>query len=118
MPVKLRLQRFGQRNLPYYRIVAANSRSPRDGKFLQIVGTYNPVPDKNGLKEVRINEKAAKYWLSEGAIPSERVAYLLGEYGLTPRIPQRFSANKILSKKEIKEHGQDPVLICKKLGLL
>jgi len=74
MAVKLRLTRIGKKKQPQYRIVAADERSPRDGRFLEIVGHYNPLQDPSGLTVD--NAKAVK-WLSQGAQPTERVAKLL-----------------------------------------
>ena len=74
MAVKLRLTRVGKTKQPQYRIVAADSRSPRDGRFIEIVGHYNPLTDPSSLTVD--NDKAVK-WLSEGAQPTERVAKLL-----------------------------------------
>ncbi len=74
MAVKLRLTRVGKTKQPQYRIVAADSRSPRDGRFIQIVGTYNPRTEPSALKVD--NEKAVK-WLLQGAQPTERVKKLL-----------------------------------------
>ncbi|KAL2629028.1 hypothetical protein R1flu_013714 [Riccia fluitans] len=83
--VRLRLARFGRRNLPFYRITAADSRAPRDGKHLEVVGHYNPIPGKDGLKRIGINTERIKYWLSVGAQPSHPVARLLHLAGLMPR---------------------------------
>ena len=79
MVVRLRLQRFGRTHAPFYRMVAANARAPRDGKFLEIVGTYNPIANKAGMKEIRLKEDRLKYWLAVGAQPSGRVAWILGQ---------------------------------------
>ena len=68
MAVKLRLKRMGTKKKPYYRVVAADSRSPRDGKFIELVGTYNPITG-----EKSINEEIAIKWLSNGAIPTDTV---------------------------------------------
>jgi small subunit ribosomal protein S16 len=89
MPVKLRLQRFGRRNLPFYRIVAADSRSPRDGRFIENVGTYNPTPFSDGIKEVTANSERIKYWIVNGAQPTKRVGWLLGKVGLLPPLPPK-----------------------------
>jgi small subunit ribosomal protein S16 len=67
MVVRLRLQRFGRTHAPFYRMVAANARTPRDGKFLEVVGTYNPIANKHGMKEIRLKEDRLKYWLGVGA---------------------------------------------------
>jgi small subunit ribosomal protein S16 len=74
MAVKLRLTRIGKKKQPQYRIVAADARSPRDGRFIEILGHYNPQLNPSGLTVD--NEKAVK-WLSQGAQPTERVAKLL-----------------------------------------
>ena len=78
MAVKLRLTRVGSKKNPVYRIVAADSRSPRDGKFLEIVGRYNPQTDPSTIE---INEERIKDWLSKGAQPSETVQRLLKAKG-------------------------------------
>ena len=78
MVVRLRLQRFGRTHSPFYRMVAANAKAPRDGKFLEIVGTYNPIANKKtGVKEIRLKTDRLKYWLSVGAQPSEMVSKLI-----------------------------------------
>jgi small subunit ribosomal protein S16 len=74
LAVKLRLTRVGSKKNPVYRIVAADSRSPRDGKFLEIVGRYNPQTDPSTIE---VNEERVKDWLSKGAQPSPTVAKLL-----------------------------------------
>ena len=79
MAVKLRLKRMGSKAKPFYRIVAADSRSPRDGRFLEVVGTYNPV---KGQEVVTVNEEKAMYWLSNGAIPTDTVRSILSKQGI------------------------------------
>ncbi|NLD26137.1 MAG: 30S ribosomal protein S16 [Acholeplasmataceae bacterium] len=79
MAVKLRLQRFGSKKQPYYRIVAADSRNPRDGRFLEIVGTYHPIQKENILK---IDEEKAMKWLKNGAQPTDTVKSLLSRLGI------------------------------------
>ena len=79
MAVKLRLKRMGAKKRPFYRIVAADSRSPRDGKFIEIVGTYNPI---NEPAEVKVNEEVALKWLNDGAIPTDTVRDLLSKQGI------------------------------------
>ena len=74
MAVRIRCQRFGRKKRPFYRIVAANSESPRDGKFLEILGYYNPLTDPSTVK---IKADRLKYWLSVGAKPSNTVAKLI-----------------------------------------
>jgi small subunit ribosomal protein S16 len=79
LAVKLRLTRVGSKKNPVYRIVAADSRSPRDGKFLEIVGRYNPQTDPSTIE---LNEEKIRDWLSKGAQPSETVQRLLKVKGL------------------------------------
>ncbi len=79
MAVKLRLKRGGSKQRPFYRIVAADARSPRDGRFIDTIGTYNPVPAEY---EVNINEEKALYWLSQGAQPTDTVKNLLSKKGI------------------------------------
>ncbi len=79
MAVKLRLKRMGAKKRPFYRIVAADSRSPRDGRFIEIVGTYNPITTP---AEVKIDEEIALKWLRNGAQPSDTVRNLLSNQGI------------------------------------
>mmetsp|Transcript_22426 Transcript_22426/g.47377 ORF Transcript_22426/g.47377 Transcript_22426/m.47377 type:complete len:104 (-) Transcript_22426:230-541(-) len=103
MVVRLRLQRFGRKHSPFYRMVAANARAPRDGKFLEILGTYNPIANRDGMKEIRLKEDRLKYWLGVGAQPSDRVAWILGKFGILPPPPPRFNPQKSRVKKEEEE---------------
>ena len=70
MAVKIRLKRMGQKKAPFYRIVVSDARSPRDGRFIEEIGTYDPTKEP---AEVKVNEEAAKKWLSNGAQPTETV---------------------------------------------
>ncbi len=79
MAVKLRLKRMGAKKRPFYRIVAADSRSPRDGKFIEIIGTYNPIMEP---AEIKINSEVALKWLNQGAIPTDTVRDLLSKQGI------------------------------------
>lgn len=85
MAVAIRLSRGGAKKRPYYRIVAADSRSPRDGKYLEQIGTYNPLLAKDDEKRVQLNEDRARHWLSVGAQPSDRVARFLDNAGIRER---------------------------------
>lgn len=78
MAQKIRLARGGAKKKPFYRIVVADSRSPRDGKFLERVGSYNPMVDQGHAERVVLNEDRIKHWLSVGAQPTDRVARILG----------------------------------------
>ena len=79
MAVKIRLRRMGKKKAPYYRIVVADSRDKRDGKFIEEIGTYDPTQEPSAYK---IDEEAAKKWLSVGAQPTETVAKLLKKAGI------------------------------------
>ena len=77
--VKMRLRRMGQKKAPFYRIVVSDSRSPRDGRFIEEIGTYDPNTDPSSIM---FNEEAAKKWLAHGAQPTETVAKLLKAAGI------------------------------------
>ena len=82
MAVKIRLNRMGAKKDPFYRVVVADSRAPRDGRFIERVGTYNPLLSADDAKRVIVKEERIKYWLSVGAQPTERVQKLLAKLGL------------------------------------
>ena len=79
MSVRIRLSRHGKKKAPFYRLVVADSRSPRDGRFIEILGTYNPLTDP---AEVKIDAERAAYWLSKGASPSDTAKDLLRKAGV------------------------------------
>ncbi len=79
MSVKIRLARHGTKKKPFYRIVVADSESPRDGKFLEVVGTYNPLMDP---AEVNLKDERVKYWMGQGAIPTGTVKNLFKKQGI------------------------------------
>ena len=79
MAVRIRLSRFGRKKTPFYRLVVADSRSPRDGRFIEQIGTYNPMTDP---ATVAINEERALYWLGVGAQPSDTARGLLKKQGV------------------------------------
>lgn len=85
MAVSLRLSRGGSKKRPYYKIVVADSRAPRDGKYLEQVGTYNPLLAKDDANRVRLTEDRVRYWISVGAQPTDRVARLLDKAGVKER---------------------------------
>ena len=80
MAVKIRLRRMGQKKAPFYRIIVADSRSPRDGRFIEEIGTYDPSGDPSIVK---INEELAKKWLANGAQPTEVVSRIFKTAGIT-----------------------------------
>ncbi|WHY02352.1 30S ribosomal protein S16 [Neobacillus sp. DY30] len=79
MAVKIRLKRMGAKKTPFYRIVAADSRSPRDGRYIEVIGTYNPVAQPAAIQ---INEELALKWLQDGAKPSDTVRNLFSSQGI------------------------------------
>ena len=79
MAVKIRLKRMGMKKHPFYRVVVADVKSPRDGRFIEEIGYYNPVSDVDSLK---INEERAKYWIGTGAQPTDTVRVLLKKTGV------------------------------------
>ncbi|KAL0014980.1 hypothetical protein SO802_002049 [Lithocarpus litseifolius] len=94
MVVRIRLSRFGCKNKPFYRVMAADSRSPRDGKHLEVLGYYNPLPGQDGGKRMGLNFERVKYWLSVGAQPSEPVQRVLFRAGLLPPPPMMAMGRK------------------------
>ena len=84
MSVKIRLARAGAKKRPFYRIVAADSRSPRDGRFLEKLGTYDPLLPADSDKRVVLNEERIRHWLGHGAEVTDRVARFLDKAGILP----------------------------------
>ena len=85
MALKIRLARGGSKKRPYYRIVIADIRMPRDGRFIEKVGSWNPMLDKDDEKRVTLDEERIKYWLSVGAKPTDRVHRFLDTAGILKR---------------------------------
>ena len=83
--VKIRLRRVGRKNAPFYRILVADSQSPRDGRYIEQIGTFNPMLPKTDETRVKLDAERAKYWLSVGAQPSDRVSRILDSAGLMKR---------------------------------
>ena len=85
MAMKIRLARGGSKKRPFYAIVAADSRMPRDGRFIEKLGTYNPMLPKDSEERVKMNMERVKHWLGEGAQPTDRVARMLEAAGELPK---------------------------------
>ena len=85
MSVKMRLSRGGSKKRPYYYVVIANSTSPRDGKYIEQIGTFNPLLKKDNPERTKLNTDRIKHWLSVGAQPTDRVMRLLDQAGLAKR---------------------------------
>ena len=96
MALAIRLSRGGRKGRPFYRIVVADKRMPRDGRYIEKLGTYNPLLENDNDQRVQLVEERIKYWLSQGAKPSERVAIFLGKAGLidVPAQPNRPNKSK------------------------
>jgi ribosomal protein S16 len=110
MAVKIRLARGGAKKRPFYSIVVADIRSPRDGKFIEKIGTFNPLLNDDHEQKLVLNEERAKYWLGTGAKPTERVAKLMAKLGLTdkPEIREqpKQSAPKAKAQERLKEKAE------------
>ena len=102
MAMKIRLARGGSKKRPFYRIVAADSRMPRDGRFIEKLGTYNPLLPKDSEERVKIDLDRVKYWMDQGAKPTDRVSRLLGAEGLVKR-EARNNPKKALPGKKTQE---------------
>ena len=106
MSVSLRLSRGGSKKRPYYKVVVANSRSPRDGAYLEQVGTYNPLLAKDDANRVRLVEDRVRYWLGVGAQPTDRVARMLDMAGIKERAPTN-TPNKAEPGKKAKDRAEE-----------
>lgn len=106
MAIALRLSRGGAKKRPYYRIVAADSRRARDGKYLEQIGIYNPLLAKDDPERVKLNEDRARYWLGVGAQPSDRVARFLDALGIMER-KARNNPQKAEPGEKAKERAEE-----------
>ena len=98
--LKLRLSRGGSKKRPVYKVVVADSRFPRDGRFIEKVGFFNPLLPKDKKERVGLEAERIKYWLDQGAKPTTRVARILGENDLIPMRANGDNPNKAVPKKE------------------
>ena len=106
MAVAIRLSRGGAKKRPYYRIVVADARSPRDGKYLEQIGTYNPLLAKDDENRVQLNEDRARYWVGVGAQPSDRVSRFLDAAGIVER-EARNNPQKAEPGEKAKERAEE-----------
>ncbi len=106
MSLKIRLARAGATKRPYYHIVLADSRSPRDGRFLEKLGSYNPMLPAEHAERVRLRDERIRHWLSQGAQPTERVARFLGRAGLAPMPAYREQPVQSAPKKKAQERAK------------
>lgn len=104
MALAMRLSRGGRKARPFYRIVVADKRMPRDGRYIERLGTYNPLLNDNDENRVTLVEDRVKYWLDQGAQPSERVALFLGKAGIIdmPKQPNRPNKSEPSEKTKMK----------------
>lgn len=107
MSVALRLQRAGAKGRPYYHIVATDKRNPRNGRFIEKIGAYNPMLAKDNPERVKIKEARAQYWLNVGAQPSERVQNFLFHAGITQEKPDISHKPKKVRKNPEKKTRQE-----------
>jgi len=105
MGLKIRLSRAGAKKRPYYHIVIADSRSPRDGRFLEKVGSYNPMLPATHEDRVRLQNERIQHWVGQGALPTERVAKFLGHAGLAPMPTYREQPIQSAPKKKAQERA-------------
>lgn len=99
MAIKIRLARGGSKKRPVYRIVVADVRAPRDGRFLEKVGSYNPLLAKDSEERVVLNEDRIKHWMDHGALPTDRVARFLDAAGIMKRDARNNPKKALLGKK-------------------
>jgi len=104
MSLKIRLARAGSKKRPYYHVVIADVRSPRDGRFIEQIGSWNPLLPKEGGERVKIDAERVKHWMSHGALPTDRVARFLDEAGITKR-EARSNPTKALPGKKAQERA-------------
>ncbi len=100
MSLKIRLARFGTKKRPFYRIVVADARAPRDGRFIEKLGFFNPLLPKDHAERTRLEGERIQHWLGVGALPTDRVARMLGDAGLISK-PER-GDNPIKAKPKAK----------------
>ncbi len=106
MATSIRLSRGGSKKRPYYKIVVADSRAPRDGRFIERIGSYNPLLGKDNPERVKLDAERAKHWVSVGAQPTDRVARFLDAAGVLERAA-RNNPNKAVPGEKAKERAEE-----------
>ncbi|MGH6864843.1 MAG: 30S ribosomal protein S16 [Methyloceanibacter sp.] len=101
MSLRIRLSRAGAKKRPFYRMVVADSRSPRDGRYIEKIGTYNPLLPRESAERVSMNTDRVKHWLSHGALPTDRVLRFLDAEGLMKREARNNPAKAQPGKKRV-----------------
>ena len=106
MGLKIRLSLAGAKKRPYYHIVVADSRSPRDGRFIEKLGSYNPMLPQEHADRIRLQGERIAHWVSQGAVPTDRVARFLGHAGLAPMPVFREQPSQSAPKKKAQERAK------------
>ena len=106
MALKIRLARGGAKKRPFFSIVVAYSRSPRDGRFIEKLGTYNPMVDKGHPERLVMKTERIQHWLKLGALPTDRIARFLGDAGLAPKPEIRETPQKSAPRKKAQERAK------------
>ena len=114
MSVKIRLSRGGTKKRPYYYIVVADSASPRDGRYIEQIGTHNPLLAKDNADRVKLDVERAKHWFSVGAQPTDRVARFLDAAGLAKRVASNNPAKAKPKKKRLEREAAQAEAAAKK----
>ena len=109
MGLKIRLARAGAKKRPYYHIVVADSRSPRDGRFIEKLGSYDPMLPAEHADRVRLRDERIRHWLGQGALATDRVARFLGRAGLAPMPAIREQPQKSAPGKKAQERAKAAV---------
>jgi small subunit ribosomal protein S16 len=107
MSLKIRLARGGAKKRPFYSIVVADARSPRDGRFIEKLGTYNPMLERGHNDRVTLKEERIRHWLGVGAQPTERVARFLGDAGLADKPAVRETPAKSAPKAKAQARAKE-----------
>lgn len=106
MALKIRLARGGAKKRPFYSIVVADGRNPRDGRFIEKIGTYNPMLKKDDTNRIVLKTDRAKHWLSVGAQPTDRVVHFLADAGLAKKPERRETPKKSAPKAKAQERAK------------
>ena len=106
MGLKIRLARAGAKKRPYYHIVVADSRSPRDGRFIEKLGSYNPMLPAEHAERVRLQDERIQHWIGNGAVATDRVAKFLGRAGLAPMPTWSEQPKQSAPKKKAQERAK------------
>ena len=105
--LKIRLSMGGAKKRPVYKIVVADSRFPRDGRFIEKLGSFNPLLPKEKKERIKLESERVKHWLSKGARPTVRVTRILGEVNIMPMPKPGNNPNKAIPKKDRKKDGKE-----------